>query len=120
MDNSHVALVSMMLRADSFSPFRCDRNIALGINLTSLSKVLRCAAPEDILTLKAEDAPDVVNLVFESAESDRLSEYDIKLMDIDQEHLGIPETEYAATISMPSPEFQKICRDLMALSESGT
>ena len=119
MDNSHVALVSMMLKAESFSPFRCDRNIALGINLTSLTKVLRCAQNEDILTLKAEDAPDVVNLVFESAESDRLSEYDIKLMDIDQEHLGIPETEYAATIKMPSAEFQKICRDLMALSESG-
>ena len=119
MDNSHVALVSMMLKAESFSPFRCDRNIALGINLNSLMKVLRCAQNEDILTLKAEDAPDVVNLVFESSESDRLSEYDIKLMDIDQEHLGIPETEYSATITMPSAEFQKICRDLMALSESG-
>ncbi len=119
MDNSHVALVSMLLSASAFSPFRCDRNIALGINLTSLTKVLRCAQNDDILTLKAEDAPDVVNLVFESSESDRLSEYDIKLMDIDQEHLGIPETQYAATISMPSAEFQRICRDLMALSESG-
>ncbi|MCJ1440471.1 MAG: proliferating cell nuclear antigen [Stictis urceolatum] len=118
MDNSHVALVSMMLKSDTFSPYRCDRNIALGINLTSLTKVLRCAQNEDILTLKAEDAPDVVNLVFENTEVDRLSEYDIKLMDIDQEHLGIPETEYAATISMPSADFQKICRDLMALSES--
>ena len=119
MDNSHVALVSMMLKAEGFSPYRCDRNVALGINLTSLTKVLRCAQNEDILTLKAEDAPDSLNLVFESSESDRLSEYDIKLMDIDQEHLGIPETEYAATISMPSSEFQRICRDLMALSESG-
>ncbi|KAL8763100.1 MAG: hypothetical protein Q9184_000993 [Pyrenodesmia sp. 2 TL-2023] len=118
MDNSHVALVSMMLKAESFSPFRCDRNIALGINLSSLMKVLRCAQNDDILTLKADDAPDVVNLVFETSESDRLSEYDIKLMDIDQEHLGIPETEYAATISMPSAEFQRICRDLNALSES--
>jgi proliferating cell nuclear antigen len=119
MDNSHVALVSMLLRSDSFSPFRCDRNIALGINLGSLTKVLRCAQNDDILTLKAEDAPDVVNLVFESPEADRISEYDIKLMDIDQEHLGIPDTEYSATISMPSTEFQRICRDLMALSESG-
>ncbi|KAK4971594.1 proliferating cell nuclear antigen [Elasticomyces elasticus] len=118
MDNSHVALVSMMLKSESFSPFRCDRNIALGINLTSLQKVLRCAQNEDILTVKAEDAPDVVNMVFESSDSDRISEYDIKLMDIDQEHLGIPDTEYAATISMPSSEFQRICRDLTALSES--
>ncbi|KAH8151257.1 uncharacterized protein LAJ45_04459 [Morchella importuna] len=118
MDNSHVALVSMLLKSDGFSPYRCDRNIALGINLISLTKVLRCAQNEDILTLKAEDAPDSLNLVFENAENDRISEYDIKLMDIDQEHLGIPETEYAASITMPSAEFQRICRDLMALSES--
>ena len=119
MDNSHVALVSMMLKSESFSPFRCDRNIALGINLTSLQKVLRAAQPNDILTLKSEVSPDVVNIVFESSDSDRISEYDIKLMDIDQEHLGIPETEYAASIEMPAAEFQRICRDLSALSESG-
>merc|ERR1711977_478045 len=101
----------MMLKAESFSPYRCDRNVALGLNLTSLTKVLRAAQNEDILTIKAEDAPDVLNLVFESSESDRLSEYDLKL-------LGIPDTEYAATISMPSSEFSRICRDLMALSES--
>ncbi|KAH8910720.1 proliferating cell nuclear antigen [Coniochaeta sp. PMI_546] len=120
MDNSHVALVSMNLQADSFSPYRCDRNIALGVNLTSLTKVLRAAQNNDVLTLKAEDAPDSLNLVFESKDNDRISEYDLKLMDIDQEHLGIPETEYAATIKMPSVEFRRICTDLMALSESVT
>lgn len=119
MDNSHVALVSMMLKADGFSPYRCDRNIALGVNLTSLTKVLRAAQNEDILTLKAEDAPDQLNLVFESADNDRISEYDLKLMDIDQEHLGIPETEYASTITMPAGEFRRICTDLLAMSESG-
>lgn len=119
MDNSHVALVSMMLRTEMFDPYRCDRNIALGINLGSLTKVLRAAQNEDVLTLKAEDSPDVVNLVFESSGADRISEYDIKLMDIDQEHLGIPETEYAATITMSPAEFQRICRDLIAISESG-
>jgi len=120
MDNSHVALVSMMLKAETFSPYRCDRNVALGINLSALTKVLRCAQNEDMLTLKAEDAPDMVNLTFENTESDRISEYDIKLMDIDDEHLGIPDTEYAATITMPAAEFQRITRDLMALSESVT
>ncbi|KAL4806905.1 Mysoin-binding motif of peroxisomes-domain-containing protein [Aspergillus unguis] len=118
MDNSHVALVSMLLKAEGFSPYRCDRNIPIGIDLVSLTKVLRAAQNEDILTLKADDSPDVVNLMFESAETDRLSEYDIKLMDIDQEHLAIPETEYAATVEMPSAEFQRICKDLNALSES--
>ena len=120
MDNSHVALVSMLLTSAAFEPFRCDRNISLGINLGSLTKVLRAAGSEDVFTIKAEDAPDVVNITFESKGADRISEYDIKLMDIDQEHLGIPDTEYSATITMPAAEFQRICRDLSALSESGT
>lgn len=120
MDNSHVALVSMLLKAEGFAPYRCDRNVALGVNLTSLTKVLRAAQNEDVLTLKAEDAPDSLNIVFESSENDRISEYDLKLMDIDQEHLGIPETEYAATITMPSAEFRRISTDLMAMSESVT
>lgn len=42
----------------------------------------------------------------------------MKLMDIDQEHLGIPDTQYDATITMSSAEFQRICRDLAALGES--
>jgi proliferating cell nuclear antigen len=42
----------------------------------------------------------------------------MKLMDIDQEHLGIPDTSYDATVSMSSSEFQKICRDLTTLGES--
>jgi proliferating cell nuclear antigen len=120
MDNSHVALVSMLLKAESFAPFRCDRNIALGINLTSLTKVLRAAQNEDVLTLKAEDSRDSLNLLFESSNNDRVSEYDLRLMEIDQEHLGIPETDYAASVTMPSAEFKRICTDLQAMSESGT
>lgn len=39
-------------------------------------------------------------------------------MDIDSEHLGIPDTEYAAVVKMPSAEFQRICRDLSTVGES--
>src|SRR5579859_6926735 len=100
MDNSHVALVSMLLRAEGFDPYRCDRNVALGINLNSFAKVLRSAQNDDIITIKAEDTPDTLNLVFESAKQERMSEYDVKLMDIDSEHMGIPDV-------LPSPVFIK-------------
>lgn len=95
MDNSHVALVSMLLRAEGFDPYRCDRNVALGINLNSFAKVLRSAQNDDIITIKADDTPDTLNLVFESAKQERMSEYDIKLMDIDSEHMGIPDVLFS-------------------------
>jgi proliferating cell nuclear antigen len=50
--------------------------------------------------------------------ADRIGEYEMKLMDIDSEQLGIPDTDYDATVSMPSAEFAKIMRDLKDLGES--
>ncbi|WVW80629.1 proliferating cell nuclear antigen (pcna) [Kwoniella bestiolae CBS 10118] len=118
MDNSHVALVSLKLVAEQFESYRCDRNMPLGVNLTSLTKILKCAKDQDVVTLKAPDDADSLGLVFESPKEDRVGEYEMKLMDIDQEHLGIPDTQYDATITMSSAEFQRICRDLAALGES--
>ena len=51
--------------------------------------------------------------------ADRTAEYELKLMDIDSEHLGIPDTPYNANITLPSSEFARICRDLSVLNESG-
>jgi hypothetical protein len=33
MDNSHVSLVSLMLRSDGFDKYRCDRSLTMGMNL---------------------------------------------------------------------------------------
>lgn len=47
-----------------------------------------------------------------------MGEYSMKLMDIDQEHLGIPDTAYDAEIELSSGEFARIVRDLKDLGES--
>jgi len=118
MDNSHVSLVSVLLRADGFDKFRCDRQLSMGMNLTSMSKILRCAANDDIITIKAQDQADTVTFMFESPNQEKVSDYEMKLMNLDQEHLGIPETDYAAVIKMPSAEFQRVIKDLSQFGES--
>ncbi|RDB30609.1 Proliferating cell nuclear antigen [Hypsizygus marmoreus] len=118
MDNSHVALVAVLLEATGFKRYRCDRPMPLGVNLTSLTKVLKCAKDDDECTLKAADEADVLNLVYEAKNSDRIAEYDMKLMDIDSDTLGIPDTDYDARVTMPSSEFTRIVRDLSQLGES--
>jgi proliferating cell nuclear antigen len=66
MDNSHVALVSVKLHADGFALYRCDRPIPLGVNLGSLTKVLKCAKDDDKCTLKATDDADLLSLKYEA------------------------------------------------------
>ncbi|KAF8514241.1 proliferating cell nuclear antigen [Hysterangium stoloniferum] len=118
MDNSHVALVAVKLEADGFDQYRCDRPMPLGVNLGSLTKVLKCAKDDDMVTLKATDNGDILNLIYEAKNSDRVAEYDMKLMDIDTDALGIPDTEYEARVTMSAVEFGRICRDLSQLGES--
>jgi proliferating cell nuclear antigen len=120
MDASHVSLVAVSLRSSGFDHFRCDRSISLGINTGNLSKVLKCAGNEDVVTLKAEDTADALTLMFESPNQDRISDFELKLMDIDSEPLGIPDTSYKSTIKMPSSEFQRIIRDLQVLGDTCT
>jgi proliferating cell nuclear antigen len=118
MDSSHVSLCAVALRADGFDHFRCDRDISLGFSSANLSKILKCADNGDVITLKAEDTADSLTLMFESANQDRISDFELKLMDIDADHLGIPDTEYKTTIRMPSAEFQRIIRDLQVLGDT--
>lgn len=69
MDSSHVSLVSLLMRADGFEKYRCDRNINLGINMASMTKIMKCAANDDIITIRAEDQPDAATFTFESSGS---------------------------------------------------
>ncbi|PPQ95085.1 hypothetical protein CVT25_002550, partial [Psilocybe cyanescens] len=112
MDDSLVLLVSVNFGAPGFTHHCCDHPMLLGVNLTSLTKVLRCAKDDGICTLKAADEADVLNLVYGAKNSDCIEEYDTKLMDIDADTLTVPETEYDARVTLPSSEFTRIVHDL--------
>lgn len=118
LDKSHIVLVSMTLGSDAFSEYRCDRAVTLGLNINSLSTVLRCASNDDVLSLHSEDQPNEITLTFEDSKQDRISEFKLRLMDIDQEYLSIPDTAYTASITMPSADLQRILRDLRNISEA--
>jgi proliferating cell nuclear antigen len=61
-----------------------------------------------------------MTFMFENQGQDRISDFELKLMDIDAEHLGIPDTEYTSTVKMPAAEFQRICKDMAILGDTVT
>lgn len=71
MDNSHVALVSLELKKDAFSEFRCDRDTTLGMNLTSLTKIIKCANNDDNCKLTAVEDADSLSLQFQGKSTSR-------------------------------------------------
>jgi len=119
MDSSHVSLVHVVLRSTGFDHYRCDRPVSLGINCGNMSKIMKCAGNDDVITVKAEDeGGSVLSLIFASPSQERIADFELKLMDIDSEQLAIPDTSYKCTIKMPSGEFQRIIRDMQILGDS--
>jgi len=118
MDSSHVALVSLMLKESAFADFRCERPTSLGMNIDSLGKILKMCGPNDALKLQWKNEADSVSFQCESGDDDRIAEFELKLMQIESEHMEIPEQQYKVVAKMPSAEFQKICRDLKEFGET--
>lgn len=120
MDGSHVALVSLNLSMEGFEHYRADTNMVLGINVNLLAKVMKLADPSDSITLSADDNATHLKLVFENPKTERTTEFTMNLIQLDNEHLAIPETEYSSIVSINSSEFTKICKELYSLNETLT
>ncbi len=97
----------------------------------NLSKVMKLAGNEDSITLKAEEDTSKLIVTFENnsntnayiinkLEQGRKTEFDVNLLTLDTEVLGIPETHYNAKFTMSSAEFTKLCRELYQVSETVT
>lgn len=118
MDSAHVALVSLSLRGGGFALYECARNAMLGLNLASLSKILKTTENSDIITLRHLDDSDVLTVVAEASDKTKTSEFQLKLMEIDTETMSIPDMAYLTTISFGSAEFAKICRDMSIFGDT--
>merc|ERR1712203_1220941 len=97
--------------------FKCDRPTSLGMNVDSLAKILKMSGPSDSLKLRWQSDADTVSFQCEGGE-DRIADFDLKLMQIESEHMEIPEQQYKVVAKLPSAEFQKICRDLKEFGET--
>ena len=73
----------------------------------------------DSLKVRYWNDADTVNFQCEATD-DRLVEFDLKLMQVESEHLEIPEQDYKVVARLPSLKFRKICRDLQEFGETIT
>lgn len=49
---------------------------------------------------------------------DKVSTFEVKLLDINVEALGIPDTDYNSVVKMPSSEFHRVCANLTTWGDS--
>lgn len=118
MDSSHVSLVSLRLGSDGFQSYRCEKPMTLGVNVGHLVKILKCAGNDDTVLLAAEDGGDVLRLKLSDPSDNRVSDFAMKLIEIEGDQLGIPAQEYKASVEMVAAEFTKVIRDISSLGDT--
>lgn len=118
MDGAHVSLISLKLRAEAFGHYRCDKAITMGLNLVNLAKILKCSGANDALSMTSAEDADDLNLSFESKSGDRVSDFQLRLMDLEVEHLEVPDTEYLAIVKLPSKLFSETIKNLITMGET--
>jgi proliferating cell nuclear antigen len=95
-----------------FESYRADRAMTLGVSITNLAKVLKLAGNDDKIILRADEDASHLSITFENRRQEKKTEFNLNLITLDSEHLGIPETSYTSEITMNSFDFQKLCKEL--------
>lgn len=120
LDSSHVAMVSLTLYNRGFQHFNCPRSICLGIPIETLGKGLQLASANDEITMRAKDSAESVCFLIENPSASRVSDFSVKLMDIDAEAMTIPDMNYICNIQMCAKELQRICKEIAAFGDTVT
>ena len=120
MDAAHVALINFTILAEACTLYTCTEQTVLGVNLANFSKIMKCAEATDsvILTYQLESAQLLIT--FESTGGSKRQEFAMNLMDIESEHIEIPDTEYSCSIKLPSTEFSKLIHNLSNFGDQVT
>lgn len=118
MDSAHSILVHLKLEADKFEEFYCKEKLVIGLNMINLFKLIKTMTNNDTLTLFVnEDETDKLGIKIENSDKNSISTYKLNLMDLDNDSFDVDPTTFNYIITMPSIDFQKICRDMSNLSD---
>jgi len=119
MDSARVSLVYTKLNAQNFEQYYCKDKVTIGINVLMLFKLLKTIGNNDILTIFVEEKKtNELGIMIENKEKNTTVKCYLKMLDINDERIDIPDIEYDSVISMPSTDFQKYTRDLSIISNS--
>lgn len=119
MDNNNNIIVSVKLNASSFEEYACRHRLVVGINVGNMFRLIKNIGQSDTLIMRvSEEDSNVMKMHIENFDKNMRSSFEMNLLDIEEVKLEIPVTTFDVVLTMPSVDFQRVCRDLSVLSET--
>ncbi|MGC9037098.1 MAG: proliferating cell nuclear antigen (pcna) [Candidatus Micrarchaeia archaeon] len=112
MDPSGISMVSFFMPSKAFSQYDVEKNVNVGVNLDSLSKILSRTRDNESLVLK--DLDNKLLLEFSGGKSKR--RYKLQLIDIKSKEEKEPKVEFDANVEVDGEHLKDILKDASLIS----
>lgn len=112
LDTARTSLVDMHLSAKNFEEYECEQEeIIAGVNISNLFKLLKTITTNDILKLEI-NTKEYMDIHIINDQKKTSTKFQLKLLDINESRIEVPDIKMSTITSLPSSDFQKLCRDM--------
>lgn len=118
LDGLKTSLINMRMYAENFEEYYCEKEMFIGVNMSNLFKLIKSIENNDMLTLFVKKNEEfTLGIVINNPDKNRSTKFNLKLLDLDQTKIEVPSTEFKNVITLPSTDFQRICRDMQNIGD---
>lgn len=111
LDTARVTLVHMNLNSENFEEYECPEDVSAGLNMANVYKLLKSVSNQDTLDLRVEGR-DYMDVLIENPVKKSSTKFRLKLLDINEDIIELPDIAMNVVTTMPSVDFQRITRDM--------
>jgi len=112
LDTARTSLIDMFLSADNFEEYSCDQDeIIAGINISNTFKLLKTITNNDVLKIEI-NSKEYMDIEIMSESKKTNTKFQLKLLDINESKIEVPEVTMTTVTTLPSVDFQRLCRDM--------
>lgn len=114
MNNAKSVLIHLKLDAHNFDQFDIKtKKITIGVNMLNLYRLIKTMSNNDTLSLYIDsDNINKLGIRIENGEKNSVSNFKLNLLDLEDDDIEVPPTEFESVLTMPSSDFHKLCRDM--------
>ena len=122
IDGNKCACVHFRLETSRFEQYVCkEESVIVGVNMFSLHKLIKPISNGDTITMRIlKNQRYKLYIIIENIEKHTKTTSVLKLLDIDQSILSIPDIVFDNVVTIPCIDFQRHCKDMMTISDKVT
>lgn len=123
MSFDQISLYEFMIKKEWFEFYEYNEkdSNSISLNSTILQKIFSTRQEKQFVCMTYDGTPDKIIIQFKNkvpVKTDVPKEFEVTLMDIDSEHLEIPESDYTAEFSITTKMFGSLVEQLEIFDES--